>query len=338
MAASQTFGDVVRERRLELDLTQEQVAEVIDIRAGYLSRIERDKVPPPSDQVCRGLEHVLKFDRDELVRLAHVTRLPDDMRRLVSFQEDLRAAEVEIQEELVRRAHELPTDLPVEELKARWAAAVEEVEAGVLERFASWDEARKGLLSGSVRRLAEAQGEMLLLRAELLQRLAPRGEGGRDLQKAFETGELTQLVERLEGNVEAVTGLGQRVPVINKVAAGYPTEFTDMGFPVGVADDYVRCPGVEDANAFAIRVCGDSMEPRYREGDIIIISPAAPVRPGDDCFVRISATDESTFKRVFFDPEEQVRLQPLNERYPPQSYDRRELGALYRAVKRIENL
>ncbi len=145
-------------------------------------------------------------------------------------------------------------------------------------------------------------------------------------------------MERLQGNVEAVSGLGQRVPVINKVAAGYPSEFTDLGYPVGVADDYVQCPDIDDANAFAIRVCGDSMEPRYREGDILIISPAAAVRSGDDCFIRIDVSHETTFKRVFFDPEETIRLQPLNERYPPQVFPRDQVSALYRAVKRIEDL
>jgi len=177
-----------------------------------------------------------------------------------------------------------------------------------------------------------------VLRAELMKELSARGEGGRDLQGAYESGRLAQLVERLEGNVETVAGLGPRIPVINKVAAGYPTDFTDLGFPVGVADEYVHCPGIDDANAFAIRVCGDSMEPRYHEDDILVISPSAPVRSGDDCFVRTDSTQGSTFKRVFFDPEDQIRLQPLNERYPPQVFPREQVSALYRAVTRIENL
>jgi phage repressor protein C with HTH and peptisase S24 domain/DNA-binding XRE family transcriptional regulator len=338
MAARKTFGELVYERRVGRNATQEEIAEAVGIRAGYLSRIERGKVPPPSDRVCHRLERRLGLEPGELVRLAHMERLPVDMRQLVAFQEELQQAELWIQEELGRRGRELPPDLSTEELRQRWEAAAAEVEAELLQRYRSWSEAQRGLLGGSFRRLAQTQGEVLVLRAELMRAVTARGEGGRDLKEAYESGRLTQLVEKLQGNVEAVTGLGERIPVINKVAAGYPTEFTDLGYPAGVADEYVFCPGVDDANAFAIRVCGDSMEPRYREGDILIISPGTPVHSGDDCFIRIEATHESTFKRVFFDEEETVRLQPLNERYPPQVFARSQLAALYRAVRRLESL
>jgi phage repressor protein C with HTH and peptisase S24 domain/transcriptional regulator with XRE-family HTH domain len=338
MAARKTFGELVYERRGKRNATQEEIAEAVGIRAGYLSRIERGKVPPPSDRVCHKLERTLGLEPGELVRLAHVERLPTDMRRLVAFQEELQQAELWIQEELSQRGRELPVDLPTEELRRRWEVVVGEVEAELLQRYRSWSEAQRGLLGGSFRRLAQTQGEVLVLRAELMREVAARGEGGRDLGGAYESGRLAQLVEKLQGNVEAVTGLGERIPVINKVAAGYPTEFTDLGYPVGVADEYVYCPGVDDPNAFAIRVCGDSMEPRYREGDILIISPAVAVHSGDDCFVRIEGTEESTLKRVFFDEEDTVRLQPLNERYPPQVFPRSQLAALYRAVRRLENL
>ena len=338
MAARQTFGDLVRERRAARNRTQEEIADAVGIRAGYLSRIERGKVPPPSDRVCRRLARALDLAPGELVRSAHMERLPADMRKLVSFQEDLRQAELWIQEELARRSQSLPADLAPDELRERWQVLVRELEAGILQRYAQWDDAQRRLLAGSSDRLAQAHGEMLILRAELMKEVAARTEGGLDLQQVYESGRLAQLVERLQGNVEAVSGLGQRVPVINKVAAGYPSEFTDLGYPVGVADDYVQCPDIDDANAFAIRVCGDSMEPRYREGDILIISPAAAVRSGDDCFIRIDVSHETTFKRVFFDPEETIRLQPLNERYPPQVFPRDQVSALYRAVKRIEDL
>ena len=45
---------------------------------------------------------------------------------------------------------------------------------------------------------------------------------------------------------------GRLVPVINKVAAGYPVDFNDLDYPVGIADDYVRCPDIYDPNAFAL--------------------------------------------------------------------------------------
>jgi repressor LexA len=136
----------------------------------------------------------------------------------------------------------------------------------------------------------------------------------------------------------------RNIPIINKVAAGYPQEFTDLGYPVGVADDYVSVPtDLSDPNAFAVRVVGDSMEPKYHEGDIVILSPAAGVRSGDDCFVRFGLTGgprdgEVTFKRVFFDPGDVVRLQPINEHYAPAVVQPKQIAGIFRAVARYEKL
>jgi phage repressor protein C with HTH and peptisase S24 domain len=131
---------------------------------------------------------------------------------------------------------------------------------------------------------------------------------------------------------------GRLVPVINKLEAGYPADFDDLDYPVGIADDYVRCPDVHDPNAFAVRVVGDSMEPKFCEGDIVIFSPAAEVHNGDDCFIRFLMPHETTFKRVFFEPGNKVRLQPRNEKYPPIIVEGSRINGLYRAVIKYERL
>jgi phage repressor protein C with HTH and peptisase S24 domain len=131
---------------------------------------------------------------------------------------------------------------------------------------------------------------------------------------------------------------GRLVPIINKLEAGYPADFDDLDYPVGVADDYVRCPDVHDPNAFAVRVVGDSMEPKFCEGDIVIFSPAAEVHSGDDCFIRFSMPHETAFKRVFFEQDNKVRLQPRNEKYPPTIVEGSRINGLYRAVIKYEKL
>jgi repressor LexA len=131
---------------------------------------------------------------------------------------------------------------------------------------------------------------------------------------------------------------GQLVPIINRASAKYPADFDTMNYPIGSAEDYVRCPDLHDPNAFAVRVIGDSMTPAFTEGDIVIFSPAADVQNGDDCFVRFSHPHESTFKRVFFETEGKVRLQPRNETYAPQIVDGARIHGTYRAVIRIHRL
>lgn len=163
------------------------------------------------------------------------------------------------------------------------------------------------------------------------------------------SGELRRLVDRLappcfgengeaseESGVALAVALPMQAPVINKVVAGYPTEFTDLGYPARIADEYVSVPDVYDADAFAARVVGDSMEPLYHEGDIVVFSPAAATRQGSDCFVRFERDAETTFKRVYFEQDEAgqelIRLQPLNAAYPPRTVDREAVAGLYAAV------
>jgi len=135
-----------------------------------------------------------------------------------------------------------------------------------------------------------------------------------------------------------VLSAGRLVPVINKVSAGYPADFDDLEYPVGIADDYVRCPDVHDVNAFAVRVVGDSMEPAFLQGVIVVFSPAAEVHNGDDCFVRFATPHETTFKRVFFEPDNKVRLQPRNQKYSPMIVDGKRINGMYRAVVKYEKL
>ena len=152
--------------------------------------------------------------------------------------------------------------------------------------------------------------------------------------------ELGSILKEFNLGVEPKQSLkaGQLVPVINRASAGYPADFDVLGYPVGSADDYVRCPDLHDPNAFAVRVVGDSMIPAFSQGDIVIFSPAAEVQNGDDCFVRFSHPHESAFKRVFFEAEGKVRLQPRNETYAPQIVDGSRVNGTYRAVIRFHHL
>jgi phage repressor protein C with HTH and peptisase S24 domain len=132
------------------------------------------------------------------------------------------------------------------------------------------------------------------------------------------------------------------VPVINRVAGGYPKDFTDLTFPARVAQQYVGCPDIADKEAFAARVFGDSMTPKYFPGDIVVFSPALPARNGDDCFVRFG-DGQTTFKRAFFETDGKarrpvIRLQPRNEQYPPTIIPSNQVSGLYRAVYRFQRV
>jgi phage repressor protein C with HTH and peptisase S24 domain len=78
----------------------------------------------------------------------------------------------------------------------------------------------------------------------------------------------------------------QAVPLIGFAEAGAGGYFDDGGFPVGKGWEEVPFPQVNDPHAYALEISGDSMKPAYRDGDVIVVSPAANVRRGDRVVVK----------------------------------------------------
>ncbi len=81
----------------------------------------------------------------------------------------------------------------------------------------------------------------------------------------------------------------RRIPLIGLAQAGAEGFFDDGGFPVGGSWDEVSLPEIGDLNAYALEISGASMEPVFRDGDVVIVSPAAPIRRGDRVVVRTVA-------------------------------------------------
>ena len=95
---------------------------------------------------------------------------------------------------------------------------------------------------------------------------------------------VAELTALLDGSGEGRPE--RRIPLIGLVQAGSGGFFDDAGFPVGGAWEEIGFPGVRDENAYAVEITGDSMEPVYRDGDIIIVSPNSTPRRGDRVVVR----------------------------------------------------
>ena len=81
-------------------------------------------------------------------------------------------------------------------------------------------------------------------------------------------------------------GPTRSVPLIGLARAGSGGYFDDAGFPVGKGWDEISFPRVDDRHAYALEITGDSMEPAYRDGTVIVVSPGAPVRRGDRVVVK----------------------------------------------------
>lgn len=257
-----SLGIIIRKKREQLKLTLDEVSSRVGFSKPYLSTIETGKVKnPPSDVLLVKLEKILKFEQGLLLHIAHMERVPSDIKQ--SYE----SSEAE---------------------NKKWRNIMKQL-----------------------------------------------------METKSDTDDLANLLSEqgLQTNVyNTDISACKLVPIINKVSAGYPSDFDDLDYPVGIADDYVRCPDLHDPNAFAVRVVGDSMQPKFSQGDIVVFSPALEVHNGDDCFVRFGMPHETTFKRVFFEADDIIRLQPRNEQYSPILTSADRVNGIYRALMRIEKL
>lgn len=125
--------------------------------------------------------------------------------------------------------------------------------------------------------------------------------------------------------------VARRIPLIGLAQAGGDGFFDDGGFPVGGSWDEISIPDIADPNAYALEISGDSMEPVFRDGDIVIVSPQAPVRRGDRVVVR-TRLGEVMAKQLVRQSAKRIELQSLNPAHPNYNFELSEVGWMHRIV------
>ncbi|MCK5296784.1 MAG: helix-turn-helix transcriptional regulator [Alphaproteobacteria bacterium] len=112
------------------------------------------------------------------------------------------------------------------------------------------------------------------------------------------------------------TGPAHTIPLIGFAQAGNDGYFDDAGYPAGSEGwDGIDFPDVKDPNAYALEVSGSSMEPAYRDGDRLLISPESSIRRGDRVVVRTSE-GEVMVKELRRETAMQIELKSLNPEHP----------------------
>src|SRR5689334_8813668 len=175
----EALGPKIRKHRRRLGLTLDELAGRTSISKPYLSLIETGRVNnPPSDEKLRRLEQALAFTPGELVTQAHLQRTPRDVRAML--------------QKLMEGSKEEGT-------KARRHEGTKGEEEPALAT-------RNSQLATS-----DTQHS-----APSTQHSDP--DTPIDLDSAYLTGILQELVDKSAGNIEQVTA--NAVPVINRVSAG----------------------------------------------------------------------------------------------------------------------
>lgn len=127
------------------------------------------------------------------------------------------------------------------------------------------------------------------------------------------------LYNREETNEESRKNF---IPVLGKVRAGVPTE--------AVQDiiDYEEIPDslAKRGEYFGLQIQGDSMSPRFCEGDIVIVRKQPDIDSGDIGIVLVNDSDATIKKVVKFNGG--INLVPFNSAFEIQTYSNQQIETL----------
>jgi phage repressor protein C with HTH and peptisase S24 domain len=139
-----------------------------------------------------------------------------------------------------------------------------------------------------------------------------------------------EFMEILAGKKGAPAKL-RTIPMLGFAKAGRGGFFDDGGFPQGEGWDEVEVPGVTDNAAYALEITGDSMMPVYREGDTIIVSPAATIRKGDRVVVKTS--DGQVMAKIMQKQSaKSIELASFNADHPVKTLDAKNVDWMARII------
>jgi SOS-response transcriptional repressor LexA len=122
------------------------------------------------------------------------------------------------------------------------------------------------------------------------------------------------------GTFKTMADVGTRkIPLISYVQAGALVLNSQITSELGDFE-YVLTDMDWSENAFALKIQGDSMQPEFKEGDVVIIDPEIQPHPGEFVVAK-NGEHEATFKKYrplaqTFAAKEAFELVPLNPDYP----------------------
>lgn len=158
----------------------------------------------------------------------------------------------------------------------------------------------------------------------------PRWPSTESIAKALDaTGaSLDSFMELLTGGQ---TETKRTVPLIGMAQAGDGGYFDDGGFPTGQGWDEIAFPDVDRGQAYALEISGDSMAPVFRDGDVVLVQPGAPVRRGDRVIVKTTA-GEVLAKELARRTAKQIELRSLNPEHADRTFATNEVAWIARIV------
>ena len=115
-------------------------------------------------------------------------------------------------------------------------------------------------------------------------------------------------------NNQTVNWSNKKIPVIGSIAVGKWCSSADAFDPKD-ADEWINAPDKVGPRAFVFRIEGISMEPKFSEGDKVVIDPTLEAQPGNFVVVKRESDDAATFRQLKLEGSE-FYLYALNPDWP----------------------
>lgn len=142
--------------------------------------------------------------------------------------------------------------------------------------------------------------------------------------------------KNFENNVEdapSIIAPLKKLPVVGRVQAGPDGLLHIDDYPSGHGDGYMlwwsTC-----ANAYALRIRGESMSPRYRPGEFVGVDPCADVNPNDEVIV-LFKNEQRMIKRLLWRRDSQICLESVNQEFKNIIVDIEDINQLHLVLGNI---
>ncbi|WCM21406.1 hypothetical protein NDK50_08140 [Paraburkholderia bryophila] len=142
------------------------------------------------------------------------------------------------------------------------------------------------------------------------------GKGSRTTAVRFNDDERTYPVTGWRG-----------IPVVGMAQLGDNGFWADVEYPVGHGDGFVDVP-TKDRDAYAIRCKGDSMRPRIKDGEFVVVEPNHPIEPGDEVLVK-AKDGRVMVKEFLYKRSGRVHLSSVNENHPQMAIPDEEIEKMH---------
>lgn len=117
------------------------------------------------------------------------------------------------------------------------------------------------------------------------------------------------------------------VPIVGNAQLGDNGFWVEMEYPIGFGDGAIQWP-TQDKDAYALKCKGDSMMPRIKNGEYVVIEPNHGYISGDEVLV-VTKDNKVMVKTYLYNRNSEITLMSVNEAHAPIRIDENEVDKIH---------